>query len=794
MRIHPFRNVVNLRQPATPMAVGFTGQISRPFTAEILAILALDSRRRRKVFSFRFTSPYGSKGSWLNTMTGLAPAKSQVAGFLFALPILLGAFLLFQVQPLIAKSIMPWFGGSAAVWTTCLLFFQVALLGGYAWAHWLSRQRVTRQKTIHLALLGLSLLTLPILPSSHWKPGPADDPLPRILGLLAVTIGLPYFLLASTSPLFQSWLSRSDRNSRPYRLFAFSNTGSMLGLLSYPVLVEPFFTNRQQVWIWSACYCVFCAVFAVAALRPVQREPTEQATNSVGAPGLSDRLLWLALAACASALLLAITNHLTQNIAAMPLLWVLPLSLYLLSLILCFDSDRWYQPSFMAMLGAVSTTVLAYAISSTGDIHEPRLAISVICTTTFILFMICHGELARRRPEPAHLTSFYLMVSTGGAAGGLFIGLAAPYLFNALYDPMVVLSLTSLLLVFLLRLKPVLLRQKKLMVLALLIAGSILYMARYGMIAILCAGLLGVWVYRVSRGNQESALYTVAIGLAAGITCYLAQDIWVSIGGSRMLARNFYGALAVYDEPSSGSLGPVRVLRHGTIEHGEQLLWRQYQRRATTYYAPRSGVGLAMDALMGQAAINVGVIGLGAGTLVAYARPSDRYCFYEIDPNVIWAAQSEFVFLRDSPVPPEIIPGDARLSLERAPGRQFDILAVDAFSGDAIPVHLLTREAFDLYWRHLKPDGILAVHVTSRYLSLGSVVALNAAESHKPAMRVVYRGDREKHEFASEWVLVSSRPGFFDMPAIAAAARPITPAPGMRAWTDDYSNLYSVLR
>lgn len=728
-------------------------------------------------------------------MTGLVLVKRPVSehAVLSAPAILLGAFLLLQVQPLIAKSILPWFGGSAAVWTTCMLFFQAALLGGYAWAHWLSRQTGAQQKTIHVVLLGLSLLTLPILPSSHWKPGPVYDPLPRILGLLMVTIGLPYFMLASTSPLLQSWLSRLDRDPQPYRLFALSNTGSLLGLLSYPLLVEPHLTNRQQVWMWSACYCVFAAISAASALGSVLSKH-DAAKKSLAPIALSERLLWMAVAACASALLLAITNHLTQNIAAMPLLWVLPLSLYLLSFILCFESDRWYHPSLFAMMGAVSIPVLAYVISSNGNIREPKFAIAVICTATFVLFMFCHGELARRRPEPAHLTSFYLMVAAGGAAGGVFIGIAAPYLFNALYDSIIVLSLTSLLLVFLLRPKQVLLRQKKLIVLALLVAGSVMYMARYGMTAILCAGLLAVCVHRASRGDEGATLYAVAIGLAAGIAGYLTQDITVSIGGSRMLARNFYGALAVYDEPSSGNLGPVRVLRHGAIVHGEQFLWRQYQVRATTYYAPRSGVGVAIEALMGQASINVGVIGLGAGTLAAYARPGDRYCFYEIDPDVIRAAQSEFVFLRNSPVPPDIIAGDARLSLENEPSRQFDILAVDAFSGDAIPVHLLTREAFALYWRHLKPEGILAVHVTSRYLSLSRVVALAAAESHKRAMRVVYRGDREKHEFASEWVLVSSRPGLFDMPSITAAAEPINTASGMRTWTDDYSNLYNALR
>ncbi len=729
-------------------------------------------------------------------MTGhvMSRRSSSESGILFGVAILLGAFLLFQVQPLIAKSILPWFGGAAAVWASCMLFFQVALLGGYAWAHWLSRLTATRQKFICLGLLGLSLLALPILPADRWKPGPADDPLPRILGLLAATVGLPYFLLSSTSPLLQSWRSRSNGGAIPYRLFALSNAGSMIGLLSYPVLVEPHLTSRQQAWMWSICYCGFVAVCVTAALRGANARPADRGTDTVAPPSLAERLLWMALAACASALLLAITNHLTQNIAAMPFLWVVPLSLYLLSLILCFDRDRWYHRSLFAALGAASMPVMAYAISGNDNIPEPKLAIAVIGATVFVLFMICHGELARRRPAPAYLTTFYLMVSAGGAVGGVFAGIAAPYLFNALYDPMIVLSLAGCLLVYLLRPGQLPGKPKILTLMGLLIAYCELLMARYGAIAIVGAGLLAVCVFRVSRGNESVALYTMAVGLTAGIAGYLAQDTTRSMAHSRVLARNFYGALAVYDQPSSGNMGPVRVLRHGAIEHGEQFLSPQYAGHPTTYYARQSGVGLAIQALMTEGAIHVGVIGLGAGTLAAYARPDDRYYFYEINPIVAKIAQSEFTFLRNCAAPSGMIPGDARLSLEHEPSRQFDMLAVDAFSGDTIPVHLLTREAFRLYWRHLKPDGVLAVHVSSRYLSLGPVVAMGAVENRKRAMMVAYRGDREKNESASDWVLVTSRPGFFDLPEIVAAARAIQVVAGLRMWTDDYSNLYRVLR
>ena len=687
------------------------------------------------------------------------------------------------------------------MWATCLLFFQVALLGGYAGAHWLSRQAPARQKIVYVAVLVLSLLSLPILPSAHWKPAAADDPLPRILGLLAVTVGLPFFVLSATSPLLQSWRAGATGGARPYRLYALSNLGSMLGLLSYPVLVEPYLTNHQQAWLWSIGYCAFAVLGTSAALKvPWSKLPACHAGVPAGIaspellPSTSGRLLWLALAATASALLLALTNVLTQNIAPMPFLWVLPLGLYLLSLILSFDSDRWYQRSWFTALGAVALPVLAYAIAAADNIHDPKLSILVICAAAFVLFMICHGELAHRRPAPAHLTTFYLMVAAGGAIGGVLVGLAAPYLLDGLYDPALVVSLGALLLLLVLRPNGFPALPKLLLLSGLFMAYCEMLTARYAMLPLAGAALLAACIYGISRGRESAVLYAMGVGLVAGVTGYLAQDTMQSVAQARVLARNFYGALSVYDQASSGTMGPVRVLRHGTIEHGEQFLQAQYQQHPTTYYAQRSGGGLALEALMEDGPIRAGLIGLGAGTLAAYARPPDRYTFYEINPNVVRIARTEFTFLSHSPAPIDVVTGDARLSLEAERSRQFDILAVDAFSGDVIPVHLLTREAFRLYWRHLKPDGVLAVHVSSRYLSLAPVVALAAAEDGKRAMMVWYGGDRERGESVSEWVLVSSRPGFFERPEIAAVARPIPQIPGLRTWTDDYSNLYRILR
>ena len=667
--------------------------------------------------------------------------------------ILLSAFLLLEVEPLIAKLILSWFGGSAAVWTACLLFFQLTLLAGYAYAHWLSRRAAGAQRAIHLALLTLSFFWLPILPASHWNSNQPENPLWRILGLLAATVGLPWFLLSATGPLLQSWYARSQSNALPYRYFALSNAGSIAGLLAYPAIVEPYLTSHQQAWSWSLAYYAFAILCAAVAWR-TRHAPPE--TAIVAAPGLSECLLWIALAACPSALLLAVTSHLTENIAAIPFLWVLPLSLYLLSFILCFASGRWYRRWLFAPLAAASLPVSGWLIFSAERISDARSldlksVIALFSAATFVLFMVCHGELARRRPAPAQLTAYYLATAAGGALGGLFIALLAPYCFNALYDLPIVLSLAGFLFLFLL------------------------------------------WI---ARGSSQARLigFTLAAGFVFGFAGIFARETWKSFAYSRLLLRNFYGSLVVYDNEMPRPLGPARVLRNGTIDHGEQFLRPENRRYPTTYYARDSGVGRALAALMVDGPLHAGIVGLGAGTLAAYARPVDRYDFYEINPNVAKIAATEFTFLRDCPAPHTIISGDARLSLEREPPRMFDLLALDAFSGDSVPVHLLTREAFALYWRHLKPDGVLAIHVSNKYLSLAPVIALAAAERRKPAKLLSYDGNETNEESSSDWVLVTSRPGFFDLPTISPAARPIDIIPGLRMWTDQYSSLYRILR
>ena len=518
--------------------------------------------------------------------TSTAPVREsrKLGGLGFAPTILLSAFLLFQVQPLIAKLILPWFGGSAAVWTTCLLFFQVALLGGYAYAHWLTGLDGRAAAIVHLVLLAGSIVFLPILPSAWWKPQGTEDPLLRILGLLTATVGLPYFLLSSTSPLLQSWYSLANRGAMPWRFFALSNAGSMLGLLTYPVLIEPYLTGRQQAWSWSIAYGAFALGCGIVALRSWHKGHDPAAVQTSAPPRWSDRLLWMGLAACASALLLAMTNHLTQNIAAIPFLWILPLSLYLLSFILCFDSDRWYNRWLFTRLGAVALATIGYGITGSGVFTNIKIALAFFSVALFVVFMVCHGELARRRPAPDHLTEFYLMVSVGGAVGGLLIALAAPYLLNALYDlPIVVVSVCCLLLFLLWK------AQGKASVRAVLdatfldeprdkaVGGGLIALfflfvvlrligaqlarpeffsapfleAPYDSPVLLSiTGAIGLYVLWRGRGiiTEQVALFAVAVVVTVGITGFLIRDVWVSVSRSRLLVRNFYGALQVYDD------------------------------------------------------------------------------------------------------------------------------------------------------------------------------------------------------------------------------------------------------
>ncbi len=685
----------------------------------------------------------------------------------YGVTIFVGAFLLFEIEPLIAKRILPWFGGAAAVWIICLLFFQLVLLFGYAYAHWLTSKFAAKtQSQIHSALLAASILLLPVYPKERWQPTPSQSPTLHILLLLAATIGLPYFLISSTSPLFQRWYAAQHKTG-PYRFYSLSNIGSMLALLSYPVAVEPWLTTRHQAIAWSIIYGAFVVLcIAVALSWRSARENIENAEPSPR-PSWQMQLLWVALAACGSALLLAITNHITQNIAAVPLLWIIPLSLYLFTFILCFASHSFYPRSIFLRLLAVVLGGMTYALSPSFLQMPVKVAIPLFCVGLFVACMFCHGELARLKPDPQHLTAFYLMVSAGGALGAIFVAAIAPHIFSGFYELHVAIGMCAILVVIVYAIEPE---------------------SPFSVAKLRPGGL---------------ALTGLAIAIVASLAVN-ARDYAIS---AQRTVRNFYGVLRVMDGSAPnvaiirgnsisqvGEKPAYRSLVNGTINHGAQFLAPDRRRWATTYYSRDSGIGVALQAAEKNGPVRVGIIGLGAGTTAVYGRAGDNFTYYEINPLVIQIAQQEFTFLKDSPATINIIQGDARLSLERQPPQGYDVLVVDAFSGDSIPVHLLTREAFQLYFRQLKPEGVLAVHISNSYLDLEPVVASAAASLHKEAVVIHNSNDPPKGIFASIWVLVGNPEGFEARREIEAKGLIILPPSKDRLWTDDYSNLFEVLR
>ena len=681
---------------------------------------------------------------------------------LFALAVFVSAFLLFQIQPLISKAILPWFGGTPAVWTTCMLFFQVALFGGYAYAHLVTVRLPPRiQGLLHLVMLAVALAFLNILPSGEWKPTGAEPPVQRIVLLLFSTVGLPYFILSTTGPLLQRWFSLTLPGASPYRLYALSNAGSLLALLSYPFLFEPALRMSTQAGAWSIGFWVFAGLCALCAVRLWLRSAGSVASASATRPA-SDApptfgtfALWFVLAMVASTMLLAVTNEVCQDVAVIPFLWVVPLSLYLLSFILCFESDRWYKPRGYA-LGTVALILAVCWLQVKGYRMFLPLQVAVYFATLFAVCMLCHGQLARMRPDPRHLTAFYLTLSAGGAGGGLFVALAAPLIFPAFWE---------------------------------------LYV---GLIA--CC-FIAIIVYFGSKGwlapdDRPPMFWSgLAILLVAAVGTVFADAI-MFYDRAVAMRRNFYGVLQVEVDERDDAI----VLRHGRVMHGLQLRAPDQRGTPTMYYGVNTGVGRALAELRGQRpTLRVGLVGLGVGTLAAYGQAGDEFRFYEINDNVERLAQEYFTFLKDSPAEVEIVMGDARLSLEHEPPQEFDLLVLDAFSGDAIPTHLLTRESMDVCLRHVRPDGMIAIHISNLHFDLRPVTdalaescGLSAITLNAPGTKDPVTGQQSPVDPSSIWVLLSRDAAALDSTRFAeiAAAKQ-----GRRVlWTDDFSNLFEVLK
>lgn len=696
----------------------------------------------------------------------------------YILSIFISAFLLFQIQPMIARYILPWFGGTPAVWSTVQLFFQVFLTGGYAYASWLiGRVPAKRQGWVHIALLAASLVAIallglswpsPVTPDASWKPLTVDTPIADIFKLLLAGVGIPYFLLSTNSPLTQAWFNRALPGRSPYWLYALSNVGSLLGLLAYPFLIEPNLTLKAQGWAWSGGYALFVLLAAYGAFRSMRgAEPAPAAPEvaaaapSTAKPSIQLHVLWILLSAIASTIFLATTSQITQEVAAIPFLWVLPLSIYLLTFILTYSDERWYNRTVFGVLMVIATIGFVWALADTRAHFIP-----LIIVYSFVLFvsaMICNGETYRLRPDPTHLTRFYLMTSIGGALGGIAVNLVAPFIFKGYWELPISVGLTWALVLAIFMTRNSTNKALRIRFIHNVLVGATL--------------LLG----------GAFSLYALAGGKTSGVV---------------FEERNFYGVVRVKEVNPEDAAWRGYNMAHGITIHGLQFSAPDKRREPTAYFARPSGIGLAManHPKYGQD-MRVGILGLGIGTLAAYGQPGDVYRMYEINPIMLELAEGRggyFSFLGDTPATVTNVLGDARISLERelATGGsdEFDLLAMDAFSSDSVPVHLLTKEAFDIYLKHLASGGILAVNVSNRHLDLLPVL-WQAARYHNLKMVVIPTEGDGRLVFTSNWVLLARESTLLETPAITQRALAMEEyTTNVPLWTDDFSNLFQILK
>jgi hypothetical protein len=749
-----------------------------------------------------------------------ASARDQLLAFNFAATIFLSAFLLFQIQPLISKFILPWFGGSPAVWTACLLFFQTVLFAGYVYAYFLDRQLPPRRQAIvHVALIVAAIALTGVLPGERWEPRGQFNPLSQILLTLAASIGLPYFVLSASGPLLQAWFARTFPDRVPYRLYALSNLGSLLALMSYPFFFERHFDLTRQANIWSAGFIVYAALCACAAWQTRSRvSPTRECESRrdspTSPPPRSHRLLWLLWPACGSIVLMATTNHVSTDIAVTPLLWIVPLALYLITFIIAFDRPAWYRRTLIAVVTLAAIYAAAFVhkngvgpispkdCGTPGQIYRLFTAVNVPAdppqpskfrisslqllaanfAAMFFICLTCHGELVRYRPAARHLTSFYLMIAAGGALGGIFVTLLAPRLFTTHVEWQLA-----------------------------LFAATVFAIGR----------LLRAIVDSMFREGESMAppwrlflTAPVVFLLAAVLLLDLAVFLPHSNKGIQLRARNFFGTLAVRERAPEDPLTRSYVLQHGAITHGSQFTHESRRREPTTYFSQTSGIGRAIQyyrSARQSPGLRLGVVGLGVGTLAAYTDKGDEITFYEINPIVIDIANNRrwFTYLRDATergARCHIVSGDGRLALrhelsssfplpskdgsEKLP--RYDLLALDAFSGDAVPVHLLTIEAFDVYFDRVSADvGCIAVNISNRFVDLEPVLRGVADRYNLRWLRIRNRSDRASGIYSADWIILTRNRSLIE--SLTSHARPAqSKAPIL--WTDAYSNLFDVLK
>ncbi len=668
---------------------------------------------------------------------------------LFGGAVFLASFLLFLVEPIAAKQLLPVFGGSAAVWITCLVFFQAALLVAYLYAHWLAHRS---HWILHFALLLLAAASAIAWAAQTVDPGrAAQHPVSAIFAALGVSIGLPFLMLGATSPLLQVWLARIETRGIPYRLFALSNLASLLALALYPTVIEPHFTLKAQRLVWCGGFAAFALVSAILTWRtgtatgaPAQSKAGDE--SAITPAPLAHKWLWVLLPMGAAMQLSAVTSYLTQNIAAIPLLWILPLAVYLITLILAFQFPRFLPRGIVVRFLVVMLAGLGYMLSQI-DVSVPlRIGLSFFLIEVFFACLFCHTEAYALRPKrTSESTLFYLLFAAGGALGSFLIGIASPLIFSFNYDLALTFLVTALL--------------------ALAVTWS------------------GGWAQRLLWTTASILLLVLVLML------HVAYQ-----RNTPLAVRNFYGSLRVRQSLAAFPGASQRTLTNGSIQHGTQIFTAELRRTPTTYYAEDSGVGLALRFCCQGRARKIGVVGLGVGTIAAYGKTGDRIRFYEINPAVTPIAQNLFTYLRESGAEIGIVEGDARSSLATEQPQNFDVLVIDAFSGDAIPLHLLTTQAIELYKRHLVPGGILAFHISNQHVDLEPEIALLARDAGMDVRRVSSFANEQRGEFTATWMLVSENSNFFAQADVASRAKQPAEDSRVRLWTDDYSSLLPLIR
>ena len=666
---------------------------------------------------------------------------------LFGGAVFLASFLLFLVEPIAAKQLLPAFGGSAAVWITCLVFFQTALLVAYLYAHWLAHRS---HWILHFALLLLAAASAIAWSAKtiEWTSA-SQYPVSAIFAALGLSIGLPFLMLGATSPLLQVWLARLETRGIPYRLYALSNLASLLALALYPTLIEPHFTLKAQRLVWCCGFAAFALVSAILTWRTRSatnpRQPTRENETAVTPAPLTHKLLWVLLPMGAAMQLSAVTSYLTQNIAAIPLLWILPLAVYLITLILAFQFPRLLPRGIITRFLVVMLVSLGYMLSQI-DVSVPlRIGLSFFLVEVFFACLFCHTEAYALRPQrSSESTLFYLLFAAGGALGSFLVGIASPLIFSFNYDLALTFFVTALL------------------------------------------ALAVTW----NSGWPQRLLWATASILLL-VLVFMLHIAYLR--NTPIAMRNFYGSLRVRESLSAYPGATMRTLTNGSIQHGTQIFSPELRKTPTTYYAEDSGVGLALRFCCVGRGRNIGVVGLGVGTIAAYGQPGDRIRFYEINPAVTPVAQNVFTYIRESGAQISIVEGDARSSLSQEQPRNFDVLVVDAFSGDAIPLHLLTTQAIDLYKRHLAPGGILAIHISNSHVDLEPEIVLLAKAAGMDVRRVSTIENHDLGEFTATWMLLTNNSRFFTQPEVSTRVRKPVDASRVQVWTDDYSSLLPIL-